>query len=356
VRQSERQKLIVRDALIWQKKRAYHQSWRNTSDPYLTWVSEVMLQQTQLARGKDYFLRFIKRFPDIATLARASWRELLPYWRGLGYYARARNLLRAAKEIQRKGRGFPNTRSELLDLPGIGPYTANAILVFSFHHPLPALDTNLKRVLGRVFSAAGKRLEACSGKLFLIRPKAASNLNYALMGIGSELCKPRNPRCALCPLRSHCRYFKVKGDSPEKNSRQLLKPKKIHVHVTVACIHRNGTYLIAKRPKSKGGAWEFPGGKKERGEDIRSCLKREIREELSIEVSVRPPFATFDFTKQGQNYRLHFSRCQILRGVPKSREHAKIVWVPANKLESFDLAETNRAAVKRLLSFARTGR
>lgn len=353
-REDLRKEAIVQLALRWFARASRDQSWRNAKDPYAVWVSEVMLQQTQLLRAKVYYERFIKRFPKIGELSKATWRELLPLWRGLGYYGRARNLLATAKIVEKKHKGkFPSEKDSLLALPGIGPYTANAILSFAFAKPVPALDTNLYRVLGRVFGISKKSVPSVAGDLFARRPKRSADLNYAFMDIGATICKPKNPLCHSCPLNRECRYFLKRKKSALADSLPAAKRKKIDVHVTAACIHRDGRYLVAKRAKKKGGAWEFPGGKKEPGEDIRHCLKREIKEELGIEISVRPPFHTFDFRKENRAYRLHFSRCQILKGSPKPKEHEKIAWYRADELLTLGLAETNRSAAKGLLRFER---
>ncbi len=305
-----------------------------------------MLQQTQAARVKDYYRRFLKRFPDLSSLAAARWTDVLPCWRGLGYYARGRNLLAAAKLMRNNfGGRVPRTYDELRTIPGVGPYTANAVLTFAFGEPVPAFDTNMRRVLGRVFAGASAKPEVIAGKLFKLSKAGGPELNHALMNIGATFCSGRTPRCEPCPLRDDCSFFKrgLRGTAAE-----TVKRRAKAVDVGAACIHRDGRYLLAKRTRAKGGEWEFPGGKRQPGEDIRHCLKREIAEELGVEIAVRPAFLTHDFMKNGELHRLHFCRCQVLRGIPRAVEHEKLRWIEAIELTESGLAATNRTAAERL--------
>ncbi len=336
------------DLLSWYEKTKRDLPWRRTEQPYAIWVSEIMLQQTQVGRVKPYYRRFLKRFPTVHKLSRTNWRSLLPYWRGLGYYRRARNLMQTARELCSKHDGrFPSSTEDLLALPGIGHYTAAAIRSFAFGHPVAAVDTNIRRVVSRIFGVSGQKADALAQKLFDATLRSG-DLNHALMDIGATICTSRAPQHELCPLSGFCTFCK---NRPPKKQPTRSSRVTVDIHVAAACIHRDGAVLIAKRPRRKGGEWEFPGGKKEPGEDIRACLKREIREELGIEISVRPAFATRDFNKDGKTVRLHFCRCQILRGRPRAKEHEMIQWVPLPLLHRAQLATTNRAAA-RLLSLS----
>lgn len=341
---------IVREMLSkWYRKCGRKLPWRETRDPYAIWISEIMLQQTQADRVIPFFERFLGRFPTVESLAKASWRELLPYWRGLGYYARGRNLLAAGKSIVREHGGrVPAKREELVKLPGIGKYTASAIASFAFGEPVPAIDTNLRRVLGRVFGCNTAQIEEKANLLFREAPRSGGELNHALMDIGALFCKSRKAECAHCPLQKICVFARSPQPDSQAGERGKGSVRRPAVQVGAACIHRNGEYLIAQRTN---GIWEFPGGKREKGEDIRGCLKREILEELGVEVAVRPAFLTEDFLKEGKLYRLYFCRSQILRGVPRCRVHKSLRWVPAEGLSRFRFAGTNAQAVKHLQKF-----
>lgn len=186
--------------------------WRRTTDPYAILVSEVMLQQTQVERVLDYYRRFLARFPTVAALATASIEEVLEVWQGLGYYRRARHLHQAAKHVMERHQGvFPNAFASVAALPGVGPYTAGAVLCFAFGQRTPILDTNVQRVLERVFvrrpaaraSARRQRLWRLAAEV-LPRGAGAWVVNQAMMDLGATVCTARNPRCSRCCLRPIC--------------------------------------------------------------------------------------------------------------------------------------------------------
>lgn len=184
--------------------------WRKKDiTAYEVWVSEIMLQQTQVSRVITYYTRFLKRFPTVETLAQSTWEEFLPYYDGLGYYARGRNMLKAAALIVREHQGeFPQNREVLERIPGIGPYTAAAILSFAYGRQTIAWDTNLRRVIGRFFF--GSKASAASSALENQLALPSKELNAALMDFGSSLCTGR-PKCGACPLALRCRYRREKG-------------------------------------------------------------------------------------------------------------------------------------------------
>jgi A/G-specific adenine glycosylase len=334
---------LVATLTRWYRKHGRTLPWRSTRDPYAIWVAEIMLQQTQADRVIPFFERFLKRFPSVEALSGASWRGLLPFWRGLGYYGRLRNMAACAKIVATERSGsFPRDPGELEALPGIGPYTAAAIASFAFHRPVPALDTNLRRVLARVFGTDEKMTARGARELFARHRRHAATLNHALMDLGALVCRARTVRCDLCPLQDICEFAlqgRTISHSPRTASRRRTGPR---IDVGAACIHRNGKYLIALRAT---GVWEFPGGKREAGEDIRACLKREIMEELGVEISVRPPFRTVDFEKNEAVYRVHFCKSQLLRGRPRAIEHQEIRWVSVQEFSQFEFAETNQAVL-----------
>jgi A/G-specific adenine glycosylase len=314
-----------------------------------------MLQQTQVSRVIDYYARFLNKFPTVHHLAKAEWDDFLPVWRGLGFYSRGKNMLRTGKIVAEKYAGvFPQSKKELESLPGIGPYTASAILSFAHKKPEPAIDTNLLRVFQRVFGCTEKGVLPRSKELFL-SVKDGHRLNHAIMDIGSQICKGRKVLCEQCPLQAECHF--LQSGKKEEWEQSLVagkigvqkKSNKIPMEVAAACIHKNGKYLIAKRPKEKGGNWEFPGGKREKGEDWRHCLKREIHEELGVEISARPHFFEETWEEGDYFWRLRFSRCQILKGEPKAHEHAQLKWVKPEELLEYDFPVANRNALEQLM-------
>lgn len=313
-----------------------------------------MLQQTQVQRVIPFYQKFLRRFPTLRSLSQATWTELLPYWRGLGYYERGKNLLRAAQQIVSDHHGqLPLTQEALKNLPGIGPYTAAAILAFSGKAPLPAVDTNIGRVLERVYGRPRVSLQRKAELLFRHAGIRAGALNHALMDIGASVCGSRKTDCLRCPLHSCCYFYqsgkqKLLGAHKQKRLNNASRYATSVIDVGIACIHRNGQYLIGKRKAKDGGFWEFPGGKREGKESIRACLKREVKEELGIEVSVRPHFCLVERKEGDSLWRFYFCRSQILQGREKKSHYEKIHWVDREELPLYSFPPANKKAVLEL--------
>jgi len=198
-----------RRLLAWYRKHKRDLPWRRTKDPYRIWISEIMLQQTRVAAVLPYYARFLELFPDVQALARAPEHTLLAAWAGLGYYSRARNVQKAAKQIVELGE-FPRTYSSLRELPGVGEYTAAAVASIAFGLPHAVMDGNVARVLSRVTAEGGdirservrKRLRGLAQ--LLLDPKQPGDFNQALMELGATVCVPKRPLCETCPVRMHC--------------------------------------------------------------------------------------------------------------------------------------------------------
>ncbi len=250
----------------WYQSQQRPLPWRKTYNPYHIWISEIMLQQTQMERGVAYFNRWIARFPDTEAVAQADEQEILRYWQGLGYYARARNIHRAAKKIATHFSGIvPDDYQTLLSLPGIGPYTAAAIASIAGNHDIAVVDTNVCRIYARLFdldipvkSGRGLALVKELAKTIL-PPGTARHYNQAIMDFGGLICTPRNPQCKRCLLKDNCGAFQnnVVGQRP-------LLPKKKEVFFErklVGLICCNGRFLICQRKENKlwAGLWDLPG-------------------------------------------------------------------------------------------------
>jgi A/G-specific adenine glycosylase len=207
---------FTRKLLAWYKRNARVLPWRQTRNPYAILVSEFMLQQTQVRRVLDYYPRFLKRFPTMDALARSRPKAVMEAWDGLGYYARARNLHKLAQEVTRLHDGtLPNTPEELRTLPGVGRYTAGAVACFAYEKPVATVDTNVRRVLQRVFGSQDVWTLAAQ-----IVPKnggRAWRFNQALMELGALVCTARKPKCRECPVRTDC--LAVRGAAPTRNQR-----------------------------------------------------------------------------------------------------------------------------------------
>jgi A/G-specific adenine glycosylase len=197
--------------LEWYKKNKRSLPWRETSDPYRIWLSEIILQQTRVSQGLEYYQRFVARFPDVQTLAAAGEQEVIKLWQGLGYYSRARNLLAAAGQVEKEfGGTFPSRYADLLKLKGVGPYTAAAVASIAFGEPVAVVDGNVSRVLARLFAVqdpvnlpeGAKQVGALAGEL--LNRDDPGNHNQAMMEFGALQCVPVNPGCHVCPVQQYC--------------------------------------------------------------------------------------------------------------------------------------------------------
>ena len=243
--------------LTWYRENGRSLPWREDSDPYKIWISEIILQQTRVSQGLSYYLRFMERFPDVQTLAAADEAEVLKYWEGLGYYSRARNLHQAARQIAELG-AFPDSYEEIRKLKGVGDYTAAAIASFAFGLPHAVVDGNVYRVLSRflgldvpIDTTAGKKLFAQKAHELFDAARAA-DYNQAIMDFGALQCVPKNPDCAGCPLAAACMAYKTGcvEDLPVKQGRQTVRPR----FFTFIYIEHQGRLAFWRRPS--GDIWE----------------------------------------------------------------------------------------------------
>ena len=341
---------VARDLLDWFARQRRDLPWRRTHDPYAIWVAEVMLAQTRVATAIPYYQRFLARFPNVASLAAAPLAEVLKAWEGLGYYARARNLHRAAQEVVAHYAGrIPNEPAALRALPGVGAYTAAALLSIAFGRDEAALDANARRVLARLCALpapAESELHALARRL--LPPGRAGDWNQALMDLGATVCTSRRPRCDACPLAPHC-LARRQGTAerfPAARRRRALP----HYQVCAAVIEHQGRILIAQRPAEGmlGGLWEFPGGKQEPGESLEQCLRREIHEELAVEIAVDTPVATVEHAYSHFRITLHAFHCRLLAGEPQAIAVAAWCWVRPDELDRFAFSAADRKVVAAL--------
>ncbi len=197
---------FTRRLLAWWARAARDLPWRRTRDPYRVLVSEFMLQQTQVSRVAEYYPRFLERFPDLATLASAKPRAVREAWDGLGYYARASNLHALAKQVSGAGGQVPDDPEELVKLPGVGRYTAGAVATFAYEKAVPAVDTNVARVLRRVFLGINGKRKTDDGRLWALATALVPwKFNQAIMELGALVCKARAPNCRECPVQPVCK-------------------------------------------------------------------------------------------------------------------------------------------------------
>lgn len=296
--------------------------WRRDRNPYRVWVAEVLLQQTRVDQAVPYFERFVARFPTVRSLARATEVQILKVWEGAGYYARARNLGRSAREVVHRHRGaLPRTVAELEELPGIGPYIARAVASLAFDVPVLAMETNGRRVAARWW-AEGRdvRVPAIAHTLEehlleLLRRGPPGEFNEALMELGETICLPAAPRCDRCPVSRTCQAYATL-DSP--GSIPTLPPRrpKPHVRAAVVIVQAGDKFLIQRRgPRGLlAGLYEFPGGKIEPGESPREGARRELEEEAGLREVGR--LAALGLVRHGYSHfsvELHVYRARLAR-------------------------------------------
>jgi len=317
---------FARKLILWQRRHGRSGlPWQGTRDPYRVWLSEIMLQQTQVAAVIPYYKRFLARFPDVASLAAASQDEVLRLWAGLGYYARGRNLHAAAKWIA--VHGFPSQLEEIEELPGVGPSTAAAIAAFAFGRRAAILDGNVKRVLARQFGVEGEKAQWQLAQT-LLPAKGIETYTQALMDLGATLCTRTHPACGRCPVARDCIALKEDrvAELPAPRKRGPLPLKRANWLV----LEHQGAVLLECRPSKGiwGGLWVFPEGPS-------SGLKPYCAKNFSVEISMtaKLPVIEHGFT----HFRLDIQpiRCSVRRRT--ANETAGRLWV--------DIAEAARAAV-----------
>jgi A/G-specific adenine glycosylase len=329
--------------------------WRLHYRPYEIWISEVMLQQTQVKTMLPYYFRWMERFPDIPTLAAASEEELLRSWEGLGYYARVRNIHRTAKILMEQFNGdLPQSYSAVSGLPGIGRYTAGALMSVAFNDDYPVVDGNIARILSRVFDIgtplqeSGVKSQLWDRAAQLLPSGHARDFNQGLMDLGATVCLPKKPHCTSCPVSADCLAWLTGGvhTRPVKSGRKPTIP----IAVALGVMIEDGRVFIQKRPATglMPHLWEFPGGKLEVGETPEAALVRELREELGVSVCgleklamVRHNYTTFRVT-------LHAYSCRLERPDqnPRLRSAVDARWVTPVELNHYAFPAANRKLIR----------
>lgn len=310
---------LPRALLAWYRTVKRDLPWRRTDDPYRIWVSEVMLQQTTVAAVVPYYERFLESFPTVAALSEAPVDDVLARWSGLGYYSRARNLKAAAERIAREHGGrVPATYEALRALPGIGDYTAGAVLSIAYGLPEPVLDGNVARVLTRLFALVGDPKKTALKKVLraraaaLVPPDAPGDFNQALMELGATVCTPRAPSCGGCPLAIRC-AARARG-TPEAFPQAPARTATVAVTIAAAVVARDGAYLMVKRDaKLMRGLWEFPGGEVTGG-DTRAALADAIGRQHGLAVAVGEEIARARHAIMNRRIALFAHAATLARG------------------------------------------
>ena len=298
--------------LAWYRANRRDLPWRRTRDPYAIWLSEAMLQQTRVETVIPYWERFLARFPDVASLADAEQDEVLGLWAGLGYYSRARNLHRAAREVVEKHDGaLPSDPDALRALPGVGRYTAGAVASIAFDRPEPVVDGNVIRVLSRIrgiredVGAPATLARIWDDAGALARGEAPGDLNQALMELGATVCTPRAPRCASCPVAKRCDAHGA-GDA-EQLPVKAPRGKPRRVEGVAAWVVRRGRALAVRRPERGllGGLWDLPGGDLAEREPPEAGVARALAERVGLATRELRPVGVVEHVFTHRALRLH---------------------------------------------------
>lgn len=347
---------LQKTLLDWFDKNRRDLPWRKRYDPYEVWISEVILQQTQMDRGVAYIERFLERFPTMEALAAGDEEEVLKLWEGLGYYARARNLRKAAQQmVQKHGGTFPEDVDAARALPGVGRYTAGAVLSQAYNLEEPIVDANVERVLSRLFDVDAP-IKSSQAQSFLwetaraLIPKGrARDFNQAIMEFGNLVCG-KKPSCMFCPLTEECEayYLGIVDHRPVPAERKPAIP----VEVASGVLVHDGYIFIQKRPEGGvwPGLWEFPGGNVEKGETPAECVVREFREELEWDVEttekvavIRHGYTTFKVTLTA--FLLRFTGAYEGWPEPVLHNATEGMWVSFAELDKYTFPAGHRKLI-----------
>lgn len=345
--------------------------WRRTRDPYRVLVSEVMCQQTQVDRVVPFYQRFIALFPDERALVAASREAIHRAWKGLGYPSRVERLQAACAEVLARG-SWPDTVEGLRELPGIGPYTAGAVACFAFGRAVAVVDTNVARVYARRDALALPLDRAAlwaqaAAEVDPVDPIAWTN---ALMELGALVCTARVARCALCPWSARCASRDAEAThTATSNPLKVASTKQSYGvaitdrsrprrHIALALVHHEDRYLVAKRPPDVhlGDFWEIPGGKREAGEDDRTTLARELREEVGLELLAARHLVDFSHDYGDRYLSFHCYRCKVFApAAAKPLASSELRWVSPRELLALDFPPANAPLLDRLRRYHRLG-
>lgn len=351
----------TRALLAWFGENRRPMPWRDAPTPYAVWISEIMLQQTQVGAVLPKFDRFIQRFPDVETLAAADVQEVLKAWEGMGYYARARNLHRAARiVVADHGGRLPGTADGLRALPGIGPYASAAISSIAHGEPSPAVDGNVLRVIARFRGIAddirrpATRDRIAAYLLPHIRRVDPSAFNQALMELGALVCRPRNPRCGECPMARDCVALRTgRVDALPVKARLAAPP---HVVEVSAVVWRGMDVLVCRRPEAGmlGGLWEFPGGRCAEAEAPEQALARVLRDRVDARVSAGNVLAVVGHAYSHFHTTVHAFTCRVEGAHRAARAGADQRWVSVADLDALPMTKVARMIAGHARSVAPT--
>lgn len=347
----------IRSALThWYHLNSRKLPWRESKKPYDIWVSEMMLQQTQVNTVIPYFYRFLEKFPDIQALAASDLQPVLKLWEGLGYYSRARNFHKSAKiVVEQHGGVIPDDRESFLALPGVGDYIAAAVLSIAFDRPLAVVDGNVKRVLARLFEIDAPINVSTSYKIFqelaneLLDVNDPATFNQAVMELGALVCKPTKPDCDICPLSKQC--LALKNEHLEVLPIKKKKAPVPHYSMAVGVIFKKDKVLIVRRPEEKmlGGLWEFPGGRLQAKESAENACARIIAEKVNLNVDIESKLTRIQHAYTHFKITADIFICTLVSGRVRRNGPTDHQWVSLNALERYPFPGSNHKFISKLI-------
>lgn len=327
--------------LSWFEKNQRSLPWRENRDAYSIWISEAMLQQTQVKKVIGYFQRFMTLFPTVRALAGAELQQVLKAWEGLGYYARARNLHKAAQIIVNENNGIiPDNYAEFRKLPGVGDYIAAAAMSQAYQAQYAVVDGNVKRVIARLFQVENPVSSSSAAKIFknfaddLIDPNSPGDFNQAMMELGATICSPRNPRCSKCPVSDLCLSFQAGQQHLfPVSSKTKTVPK---YTIAVAAVEKDDKILVVQRKEDGllGGLWEFPGGKVNTSENLETACIGEIERKTGIDIILHEKLTQVNHAYSHFKIEVHAFWGNYKSGRVRLKDHISFRWVKADELES----------------------
>ncbi len=343
---------IRANLLRWFEAEARDLPWRRTRDPYLIWVSEVVLQQTRVEQGLPYYERFVNAFPTVQVLAAAPIDQVLKLWEGLGYYTRARNMHLAAQRVVSEHHGVMPERADLLQLlPGVGRYTAAAVASIAYGEAVAVVDGNVKRVLSRLFNiedciddtAVEHQLWERANRL--VPRRSPGDFNQAMMELGARICTPRKPDCAGCPVNAQCAAYGL-GVAEARPVRKAKTPPK-QKELLTAVIQEDGSYLLVRRPDEGllGGLWEFPSFELDSAREHAPYIEAQCRTELGVTVKAGGILATVKHAYTHFKVNMTVYACRRIKGQPKPGKHTEWAWVNKDALAQYALHKSQHKII-----------
>jgi len=349
---------IAQKLLTWFKSNSRSLPWRKTEDPYAIWVSEVMLQQTQVNTVIPYYHRFLEMFSDIAILANSDPNQVLKSWEGLGYYARAVNFHKASQIVVEQFSGqVPSDPIVFRQLPGVGDYINAAVQSIAFGHRMAVVDGNVRRVLSRLFEMPETVNESKYAKIFsekaqtLISNQFPGDYNQAIMELGAIVCTPRNPKCKICPLSNDCQGYI--HDTTLVFPKRKMRPVIPTENWVAAVIEKENKFLLTQRKAGGflGGLWEFPGGKMNPNENHQNACMRLVQDQLQINILIKKHVTQIKHTYTHFKQRMDAFLCKYDSGQIHLNGPVNFKWIDWSEINQYALPKSN---IKFLKNFEST--